>query len=198
LSGRTIRIMEKAMLTQDQVLQIFKDSGALLSGHFKLTSGLHSDTYFEKFQVLQYPKYVEELCTELARRFKDDDIELVLGPTTGGVLLAYEIGKQLGTRGIFAEKGDGGRVLKRGFKIEPGQRVLVVDDILTTGGSVWDTIEVVKKSNAVLAGVGILVDRTGGTIDFGVKTEALISVSIVKYEPKSCPLCESGIKLIET
>ena len=186
------------MLTQDQVLQIFKDSGALLSGHFKLTSGLHSDTYFEKFQVLQYPKYVEELCTELARRFKDDDIELVLGPTTGGVLLAYEIGKQLGTRGIFAEKGDGGRVLKRGFKIEPGQRVLVVDDILTTGGSVWDTIEVVKKSNAVLAGVGILVDRTGGTIDFGVKTEALISVSIVKYEPKSCPLCESGIKLIET
>lgn len=186
------------MLTQDQVLKIFEDSGALLHGHFKLTSGLHGDMYFEKFQVLQHPKYVEQLCTELARRFKDDNIELVLGPTTGGVLLAYEIGKQLGTRGIFAEKGDGGRILKRGFKIEPGQRVLVVDDVLTTGGSVWDTIEVVKRSHAVLAGVGLLVDRAGGTIDFGAKTEALISVSVVKYDPESCPLCKAGVKLIET
>lgn len=186
------------MLTQERMLQIFKDSGALLHGHFKLTSGLHSDTYFEKFQVLQYPKYVEELCTELARRFKDDNIELVLGPTTGGVLLAYEIGKQLGTRGIFAEKGDGGRVLKRGFKIEPGTRVLVVDDILTTGGSVWDTIAIVNQNNAVLAGVGLLVDRTGGTIDFGVKTESLLSLAVEKFEPEVCPLCKAGTPLTET
>ncbi|MFA6665543.1 MAG: orotate phosphoribosyltransferase [Armatimonadota bacterium] len=186
------------MLTQDQVLQIFKDSGALLNGHFKLTSGLHSDTYFEKFQVLQYPRYVEALCTELAGRFKDDNIELVLGPTTGGVLLAYEIGKQLGTRGIFAEKGQGGRVLKRGFAIEPGTRVLVVDDILTTGGSVWDTIDVVKRNNAVLAGVGLLVDRTGGSIDFGTKTESLLSLSVAKYEPAECPLCKAGVPLTET
>ncbi len=186
------------MLTQEQVLQIFKDSGALLHGHFKLTSGLHSDTYFEKFQVLQYPKYVEELCTELARRFSDDNIELVLGPTTGGVLLAYEIGKQLGTRGIFAEKGDGGRVLKRGFKMDPGTRVLVVDDILTTGGSVFDTIDIVRRNNAVLAGVGILVDRAGGSIDFGARTEALISLEVDKYEPSACPMCKAGVPLTET
>ena len=186
------------MLTQERVLQIFKDSGALLHGHFKLTSGLHSDTYFEKFQVLQYPHYVEELCAELARRFKADNIELVLGPTTGGVLLAYEIGKRLGTRGIFAEKGDGGRVLKRGFKIEPGQRVLVVDDVLTTGGSVRDTIAIVRQSNAVLAGVGLLVDRTGGAIDFGVKTEALLSLEVAKYEPAECPLCKAEEPLTET
>jgi len=159
---------------------------------------MHSDTYFEKFQVLQYPKYVEELCTELASRFKDDNIELVLGPTTGGVLLAYEIGKQLGVRGIFAEKGDTGRVLKRGFKIDPGQRVLVVDDILTTGGSVWDTIAVVKENNALLAGVGILVDRTGGAIDFGAKTESLLSLSVEKYDPADCPLCKLGTPLTET
>lgn len=186
------------MLSQDQVLQIFKDSGALLSGHFKLTSGLHSDTYFEKFQVLQFPKYVEILCKELAERFKDDGIDVVLGPTTGGVLLAYEIGKQLDTRGIFAEKGDSGRVLKRGFKINPGQRVLVVDDILTTGGSVWDTIAVVTQNDAVLAGVGLLVDRTGGKIDFGAKTEALLSLAVEKYEPTECPLCKAGVPLTET
>lgn len=186
------------MLTQEQVLQIFKDSGALLQGHFKLTSGLHSNTYFEKFQVLQYPKYVEQLCTELADRFHDDQIDVVLGPTTGGVLLAYEIGKQLGTRGIFAEKGEGGRILKRGFRIDPGQRVLVVDDVLTTGGSVWDTIEVVKRSSAVLAGVGLLVDRTGGNIDFGVRTEALLSVAVEKFDPADCPLCKAGVPLTET
>jgi orotate phosphoribosyltransferase len=186
------------MLSQEQVLQIFKDSGALLHGHFKLTSGMHSDTYFEKFQVLQYPKYVEQLCGELASRFVGDNIELVLGPTTGGVLLAYEIGKQLGTRGIFAERGECGRVLKRGFRIDPGTRVLVVDDILTTGGSVWDTIEIVKQNEAVLAGVGLLVDRSGGTIDFGVRTESLLSLNVVKYSPEDCPLCKQGIPLIET
>jgi len=186
------------MLTQERVLQIFKDSGALLHGHFELTSGLHSDTYFEKFQVLQYPQFVQELCTEMARRFKDDDIQLVLGPTTGGVLLAYEVGKQLGTRGIFAEKGDGGRVLKRGFKIDPGTRVLVVDDVLTTGGSVRDTIAIVEQCGAVLAGVGLLVDRTGGKTDFGARIEALLSLEVDKFDPAHCPLCKAGEPLTET
>ena len=186
------------MLSNEQVLQIFKDSGALLQGHFKLTSGLHSDTYFEKFQVLQYPRYVEQLCTEMARRFKGDDIQLVLGPTTGGVILAYEVGKQLGTRGIFAEKGDGGRVLKRGFKINPGERVLVVDDVLTTGGSVMDTIDVMRQSGGVLAGVALLVDRTGGETDFGVRTEALLSLKVDKFDPADCPLCRAGTPLTET
>ena len=187
------------MLSNEQVLQIFKDSGALLQGHFKLTSGLHSDTYFEKFQVLQYPRYVEQLCTEMARRFKGDDIQLVVGPTTGGVLLAYEVGKQLGTRGIFAEKGEtGGRVLKRGFKINPGERVLVVDDVLTTGGSVTDTIDVVRQGGGVLAGVALLVDRTGGETQFGVKTEALLSLKVDKFDPGDCPLCKAGVPLTRT
>lgn len=186
------------MLTQEQVLQIFKESEALLHGHFKLASGLHSDTYFEKFQVLQHPRHVEQLCAELAGRFENDNIELVLGPTTGGIILAYEIGKRLGTRGIFAEKGNGGRVLKRGFKIEPGTRVLVVDDVLTTGGSVRDTIAIVRQNNAVLAGVGLLVDRTGGEIDFGVKTEALLSLEVDKHEPEHCHLCKAGVPLTET
>lgn len=187
------------MLSQERVLEIFKKSGALLHGHFKLTSGLHSNLYFEKFQVLQYPEYVEELCAELARRFKDDKVELVVGPTTGGVLLAYEVGKKLGTRGIFAEKSDeGGRVLKRNFRIEPGTRVLVVDDVLTTGGSVRDTIDVVKNNGGVLVGVGLLVDRTGGNTNFGVKTEALLSLVVDKWEPADCPQCKAGVPLTET
>jgi orotate phosphoribosyltransferase len=186
------------MLTQEQVLQIFKDSHALLQGHFSLTSGLHGDLYFEKFQVLQHPKYVEQLCAELAERFRADNIQLVLGPTTGGLLLAYEIGKQLGTRAIFAEKGEFGRVLKRGFTIDPGTRVLVVDDVLTTGGSVWDTIAVVKENNAIVAGVGLLVDRTGGKTDFSAKTEALLSLNVVNYDPSDCPLCEAGVPLTLT
>lgn len=187
------------MLTQEQVLQIFKDSGAVLQGHFKYASGMHGDVYVEKFQVLQYPRYVEMLCTELANRFRDDNIELVIGPTTGGVILAYEIGKQLGTRGIFAERAEGGgRELKRGFKIDPGTRVLVVDDVMTTGGSVWDTIEVVRQHGGILVGVGLLVDRARGTVDFGVKTEALLSLDVVKYDPDECPLCREGLPLTET
>ncbi|MBP6964333.1 MAG: orotate phosphoribosyltransferase [Armatimonadetes bacterium] len=186
------------MLSQDQVLQIFEDSGALLNGHFKYTSGMHGDIYFEKFQVLQHPRYVELLCTDLAERFQGDDIQLVLGPTTGGVILAYEIGKQLGTRGIFAEKGESGRVLKRGFAVDPGTRVLVVDDVMTTGGSIWDTIDIVRRSQAVLAGVALLVDRTGGETDFGARTEALISMKVVKYDPEECPLCKAGVSLTET
>jgi orotate phosphoribosyltransferase len=187
------------MLSHEEVMNIFKNAGALLHGHFKLTSGLHSDTYFEKFQVLQYPQYVEQLCTELARRFADENIDLVLGPTTGGILLAYEVGKQLGTRGIFAEKGDnGGRVLKRGFTIDPGARVLVVDDVLTTGGSVWDTIAVVNQHNGILVGVGLLVDRSGGKVNFGVRTEALLCLDVPKYNPEDCPLCKQGIPLTET
>ena len=186
------------MLTQQQVLDIFKKSGALLSGHFELSSGMHSDTYFEKFQVLQYPKYVEQFCADLAERFRADDIGLVLGPTTGGVLLAYEVGKQLGTRGIFAEKGIDGRVLKRGFVIKPDERVLVVDDVLTTGGSVWDTIAVVRENNGVPVGVGLLVDRTGGDMDFGVKTESLYSRRVEKFDPADCPQCKAGVPLTRT
>jgi orotate phosphoribosyltransferase len=186
------------MLTQDEVLNIFKETGALLNGHFKLTSGMHGAVYFEKFQVLQYPNYVELLCKEIADRFADDNIQLVVGPTTGGILLAYEIGKQLGVRGIFAERAEQGRIFKRGFVINPGERVLVVDDVLTTGGSAWDTINAVKYAGGVLAGVGLLVDRTGGAINFGVKTEALISLSVEKYKPSECPLCKEGVHLTET
>jgi orotate phosphoribosyltransferase len=184
-------------LTNDDVYKIFKDADALLEGHFLLASGLHSPTYLEKFQVLQFPRSVETLCAEMARRFLDKNIEVVLGPTTGGVLLAYEVAKTLGTRGIFAERGDNdkGRVLRRGFSIKPGERVLLVDDILTTGGSVRETMQVVDDFGGTLVGIAVLADRTNGKVDFGVPLEALLTLDVVQYRPEDCPLCKAGVSL---
>ena len=187
------------MLTNDEAMQIFKDAGALLEGHFVLASGFHSAFYLEKFQVLQFPPSVERLCAEIARRFAGDEVQVVIGPTTGGVLLAYEVAKHLGTRGIFAERGDNGkgRVLRRGFEIREGENVLLVDDILTTGGSVRDTIEVVEGYRGNLIGVGVLADRSGGAVDFGVPLEALLTLDIPKYAPDAVPDWLAAIPLTE-
>lgn len=187
------------MLTNDDVLQMFKDAGALLEGHFLLASGFHSAQYLEKFQVLQFPRYVEALCRDMAERFAGDAIDVVVGPTTGGVLLAYETAKHLGTRGIFAERGEGGqgRVLRRGFEIKEGERVLLVDDILTTGGSVRDTMQVIEGARGVLVGIGVLADRSGGTVDFGVPLEALLTLNVEKYAPDAVPDWLAAIPLTE-
>jgi len=187
------------MLTNDEVLQIFKDSGALLEGHFLLASGYHSAVYLEKFQVLQFPRYVERLCQDIAERFAADEVQVVIGPTTGGVLLAYEVAKNLGVRGIFAERGDDGqgRVLRRGFEIKEGENVLLVDDILTTGGSVRDTMQVVEGYQGNLVGIGVLADRSGGTVDFGVPLEALLRMDVEKFAPDALPDWLAAIPLTE-
>jgi orotate phosphoribosyltransferase len=176
------------MLTNDNVLQIFKDSGALLTGHFVLTSGRHSDTYFEKFHVLRYPAHVETLCRDLAEKAAACQADVVLGPTTLGVLLAYEVAKHLGVPAAYGEKGtDGKRFLRRPEHLQAGQRVLVVDDVLTTGGSVRECIELIETVGATLCGVGVLVDRSGGQIDFGVPLFATLSMNVVSYAPEEIP-----------
>ena len=187
------------MLTNDEVLQIFRDSGALLEGHFLLASGYHSAVYLEKFQVLQFPRYVEMLCKDIAERFAGDEVQVVIGPTTGGVLLAYEVAKNLGVRGIFAERGDDGlgRVLRRGFEIKEGENVLLVDDILTTGGSVRDTMQVVEGYQGNLVGVAVLADRSGGSVDFGVPLEALLRLDVEKFAPDALPDWLAAIPLTE-
>jgi len=196
---RTLKPKCAAMLTNEEALQIFKDSGALLEGHFLLASGYHSAVYLEKFQVLQFPHYVERLCKEIAERFAGDEVQVVVGPTTGGVLLAYEVAKNLGVRGIFAERGDDGkgRVLRRGFEIREGENVLLVDDILTTGGSVRDTMEVIEGYQGNLVGIAVLADRSGGTIDFGVPLEALLSLNVEKFAPDALPDWLAAIPLTE-
>ncbi|HHV72223.1 MAG TPA: orotate phosphoribosyltransferase [Clostridia bacterium] len=180
------------MLSRKRVLSIFQETGVLQEGHFLLTSGLHSAYYLQCAQVLQYPEYTEELCRGIVEAFKDANIDLVIGPALGGVLLSYEVGKQLKIRSIFAEREAGKMTLRRGFKIDPGQKVLVVEDVITTGGSVKEVIDLVEQSGGEVVGVGLLVDRSGGKVDFGVPTHALIKLDIETYSPETCPLCKQG------
>jgi orotate phosphoribosyltransferase len=185
------------MLTTDDVLHIFQEAGALLHGHFLLTSGLHSDTYMEKFQVMQYPQHTEALCGELARRFAEDQIDVVVGPVTGGIILAYETARQLGARAIFTERENGRMTLRRGFAVESGERILIVEDIVTTGGSVLEVIETLRETEGELVGIGLLVDRSGGQVDFGLRTEALLRLQIDAWRPEECPLCAQGQPLTQ-
>jgi orotate phosphoribosyltransferase len=185
------------MSNQKEIFEIFEKVGALLKGHFLLSSGLHSDLYFEKFQVLQHPEYVEVLCKKLASLFKDDKIEVVVGPTTGGIIIAYEVAKNLETRSIFAESEGEGRVFKRGFNLKKGERVLIVDDILTTGKSLREVIDLVNKYDGKIVGIGILLDRSGGKVGFGYPLKALATTEVKNYAPEECPLCKKGEPLVK-
>ena len=182
----------------DSVQEMFEKSGAVLKGHFLLTSGRHSPVYWEKARVLQYPEYTEKLCTMIAGHFRSSNISVVAGPTTPGIILAYETARQLGIRSIFAEKGEtGGRVFRRGFHINPGEPVLIVDDIFTTGGSIRDVIEAVRQHGGKVAGIGVLVDRSTGKVDFGVPFFSCHRENIETYEANNCPLCAQGIPIVK-
>ena len=184
-------------MTEAEVKDLFVKYGAILEGHFLLTSGLHSGMYVEKFQVLQYPKATEKLCEGFAEKFKDEKIDVVIGPVTGGIILAHETAKHFGTRAIFAERDNGRMTIKRGFEIQPGERVLIVEDIVTTGGSVMEVIDVVREWGGIVAGVAMLVDRSGGTVDFGVPAKALLTLKIDTFTPENCPLCKAGTPLVK-
>jgi orotate phosphoribosyltransferase len=178
--------------------EIFKKSGAILEGHFLLTSGLHSPIYWEKFRVLQFPGYTRQLCSLISDRFKGENIEVVAGPTTGGIILAYEVAGQLGVRGIFAEKeGVDYRIFKRGFGIKPGERVLIVDDILTTGKSIHEVLSLVKEQGGDVIGIGVLIDRSEQEHDFGVPLFSCLRSITPAYKPQNCPLCAAGIPLVK-
>ena len=184
-------------MTEAEVKELLLKHGAILEGHFLLTSGLHSGMYVEKFQVLQYPKATEKLCEGFAEKFKDEKIDVVIGPVTGGIILAHETAKHFGTRAIFAERDNGRMTIKRGFEIQPAERVLIVEDIVTTGGSVMEVIDVVREWGGIVAGVAMLVDRSGGTVDFGVPAKALLTLKIETFTPENCPLCKAGTPLVK-
>ena len=182
----------------DNVEQMFEKSGAVLEGHFLLASGRHSPVYWEKFQVLQFPEYTEQLCRMIADHFREQVIQVVAGPTTGGIILAYEVARQLGVRGIFAEKEEsGGRVFRRSFHIDPDERVLIVDDVFTRGGSIRDTIDAVNKLKGNIMGIGVLVDRSTEKIDFGIPFFSCHRTEVITYLPGECPLCAAGIPLVK-
>ena len=182
-------------MERDSVLKIFKETGVLMQGHFLLASGRHSDTYLQCARIFQYPDYSEKIAMTLADYFSDDDIDLVIGPAIGAIILSYEVARCLGVNTIFAEQEDGRMALRRSFEIEKGSRVLVVEDVITTGGSVKEVIELVRSCGGEVVGVGTVVDRSGGTVDFGVKQRCVISMEIKSYPAEACPKCSTGIPL---
>jgi len=178
--------------------EIFQKSGAILKGHFLLASGLHSPIYWEKFQVLQSPGYTEQLCRMITTHFQGEGIQVVAGPTTGGIILAFETARQLGVRGIFAEKeGATERAFRRGFSINPGERVLIVDDILTTGSSIRQVVTAVTKQGGIIIGIGVLVDRSEQGVKFGVPLFSCLRSITPTYTPQDCPLCAKNIPLVK-
>lgn len=175
-------------VSQNDVLELFKQSGALLTGHFVLTSGKHSDTYFEKFNVLNQPKHVETLCRALAPKIAPYKPDVILGPTTLGVLLAYEVAKNLGLPAAYGEKGpENTRILRKPEHIPTGARVAIVDDVLTTGGSIRECIGLIKAQKAELCAVGVLVNRSNGTLDFGAPLESLLAIQVDAFAPDAVP-----------
>ena len=183
-------------MTEQEVKELLTKTNAIMNGHFLLTSGLHSPHYVEKFNVLQHPKYTQQLCEAMAEKFKDAGIETVVGPVTGGILLAHETGKALGTRAIFTERVDGKMTFRRGFSLHEGERVLIVEDSVTTGGSIKEVIDVVKAHGGIPVAVSMLVDRSGGKAEFGdVPCTALLHMNVETWQPHECPLCKDSVPM---
>jgi len=192
----------------DQVIDLFRDTDALLDGHFVYTSGRHGNQFLQAARVLQYPWYTEALCTAMAERFAQDRVDLVVGPATGGIVLAYETARTLGCRAAFTEKdaaptsdapgnGASGMALRRGFRLEPGTRVLVVEDITTTGGSVLKSIRHLRGRQAEVVGVAVLIDRSGGAVQFDCRFEPLAVLAMQSWPADACALCANGIPVVD-
>ncbi|MDR1417656.1 MAG: orotate phosphoribosyltransferase [Endomicrobium sp.] len=186
-------------MQQDELKTLFKKNNALLTGHFKLSSGLHSDTYFQSALILQYPKEAEFLAQELAKKLKENNItiDVVVSPAMGGVIIGYEMGRALGVRAIFTERVDGKVLFKRGFSLKESEKVLIIEDVITTGLSTKEVIEFIKLSGCKIVAVGSLVDRSAGKVDFGVPTFSLLSLEVKSYKEQECPMCKEGVVVIK-
>jgi orotate phosphoribosyltransferase len=183
--------------TIDAVLERFRRVGALLEGHFRLTSGLHSPGYMQCALVLQHPLEAEACCAEIAAKVRDLNAQVVLSPAIGGIVIGQEVGRALGVRAIFAERQDSTLTLRRGFSLEPGERVLVVEDVVTTGKSTRETIDVARAAGATVVGAAAIIDRSPGQQNLDVPFRALAAVSLPTYEPASCPLCAAGQPVVK-
>ncbi len=179
-------------MTESEVLQVFREHAALLEGHFVLSSGLHSDRYIQCALVLQHPRIAEHLCSELAARLRHLGASVVAAPALGGVIVAHEVARALGLRAVFTERQEGVMTLRRGFGLAPGEPTLVVEDVITTGGSTRETMGCVEQAGGRVVGVGALIDRSGGTADLRLPKAALATLSVQNYKPADCPLCKSG------
>ena len=177
--------------------EILSECDALLKGHFLLTSGKHSEFYVEKIKIINNPIFVEKLCNELAKKLKHIECDLVVGPAYGGIVLAYEVAKILGKKFVFTQRKDEKMTIRSGFEIQPNQKAIIVEDIVTTGGSVKEVIETLKSLNVKIQAITSIVDRSNGKADFGYEFIPLHTMQIETFESQNCPLCQSGIKLIK-
>ncbi|MCR5346635.1 MAG: orotate phosphoribosyltransferase [Fretibacterium sp.] len=183
--------------TQEMTRETLTRLGALKSGHFRLTSGLHSDRYMQCAALFQFPEDSRRLCAALAEKFSGQKIDLVAGPALGGIIMAYEVARALGVPNIFAERENGTMTFRRGFHVEAGQRVLAVEDVVTTGGSVKEVIGLIRQAGGEVAGVGAVVDRSGGKADFGVPFHALMKLEATTWKEEDCPLCREGMPIVK-
>ncbi len=179
-------------LTDKQILEAFKRTEGILHGHFLLTSGRHSDTYMQCAKLFADPKESEALCAELAERLKCFNADVVLSPAVGGIIMGYEVARKLGVKNYFAERVDGKMTLRRGFALVPGSKVIVVEDVVTTGGSVKEVIALARNVGCEVAAAASIVDRSNGAVDFGVPYKALLTMEVKSYEADECPLCKDG------
>jgi orotate phosphoribosyltransferase len=184
-------------VTADAVLDRFRRVGALLEGHFRLTSGLHSAGYLQCALVLQHPREAEACGAAIAERVRSLGAQAVLSPALGGIVIGQEVARALGVRAIFAERQDGTLTLRRGFTLSPGEKVLVVEDVVTTGGSTRETIEVARAAGAQVVGAAAIIDRSGGQQRIDVPFHALATISLPTYDPASCPLCAAGQPVVK-
>ena len=184
-------------MEKEKILELFKTTGALQHGHFRLTSGLHSPEYFQCAKVLQYPQYNEILCGDIFRHFHDWRVELVVAPAIGGIMVGQEVARQLRVRGVFAERADKTMSLRRGLQVKHGERVLVCEDVVTTGGSVQEVVDLVKAQGGVVVGVSSIVDRSREPVNFGAEFFPLLRMQVPVYQPDACPLCKENVPIVK-
>lgn len=185
------------MYSQEQILQIMRERDVLLEGHFRLTSGRHAAYYLQCAKLLQYPDIAGPLCAQLASYFAADGVTVVAGPAMGAIVIAYEAARALNVRSVFCERESGAMALRRGLQIKPEDRVLVVEDVVTTGGSCLEVVELAQSMGATVVGVGVIVDRTGGKLDVGLPFKSLVSMEIASFLPEDCPLCAQGLPVVK-
>ena len=177
----------------DNVMQLFEQSGAVLHGHFILTSGLHSDTYMQCAKLFEHGDIAESLCKKAADKLSKYNADVIVSPAVGAIIFGYELGKQLGLPNMFAEREkDGNFALRRGFELKAGSKVIIAENVVTTGGSVMEVIELVKSLVAEVVAVAEVVDRSGGKVDFGVPNESLLQIEVKTHKPEDCPMCKAG------
>jgi len=184
-------------LNELEILKLFKQTEALLEGHFLLTSGRHSDQYFQCAKVLQYTNYNTQICEKIVNHFRNLEIDTVIAPALGGIIVGQEVARQLNKKFIFAEREQTALTLRRGFSINENEKVLICEDVVTTGGSVFEVIEIVKSFAAQVAGVGFIVDRSNGKVNFGYSQFSALKVNAISFPPEDCELCKKGVPLVK-